>query len=127
MARILIIDDDGIAREILRDILKHAGHEAVEAADSEEGVRLFREHPADLVITDLFMPQRGGLEVIGELALDYPGVRIIAVTGVSIADRSGILSLARQCGALRTFEKPVHPEALCRAIAEILGEGQNRF
>ena len=122
MARILVIDDDGISRAILRDILERAGHEVVEAADSEEGVRLFRESPADLVITDLFMPQRGGLEVIGELTLDYPGVRIIAVTGVSLEDKSDLFDLVTQCGALRTFEKPVDPEALQEAVDEILSE-----
>ena len=122
MARILVIDDDGISRAILRDILERAGHEVVEAADSGDGVRLFRENPTDLVVTDLFMPRRGGLEVIGELTLDYPGVRIIAVTGVSLEDKSDLFDLVTQCGALRTFEKPVDPEALREAVDEILSE-----
>ena len=122
MACILVIDDDGISRAILRDILERAGHEVVEAADSENGVRLFRENPADLVVTDLFMPRRGGLEVIGELTLDYPGVRIIAVTGVSLEDKSDLFDLVTQCGSLRTFEKPVDPEALQEAVDEILSE-----
>ena len=67
MARILVIDDDSMIRDLLREMLEQDGHDVVEAEDGEEGVRISHQARADLVITDLFLPPRGGLAVIQQL------------------------------------------------------------
>jgi len=85
MARILVIDDDADMRTLLEDTLRSAGHEIVLAADGREGVQQYRTQPADLVITDLYMPIQQGLETIVQLRKEYPAVRIIAMCGKSTA------------------------------------------
>src|SRR5260370_18462125 len=83
MARILVIDDDADMRTLLEHTLQSAGHEVVLAADGREGVQQYRTQPADLVITDLYMPIQQGLETIIQLRKEYPTVCIIALCGES--------------------------------------------
>jgi CheY-like chemotaxis protein len=75
MARILVIDDDSVIREMILDILARTDHDVAEASDSTKGVDFFRQNPVDLVITDLFLPPLGGLEVIKQLRKDFPRSR----------------------------------------------------
>ena len=81
MPRLLLIDDDDLVRAVLATALTRAGHAVVQAGDGRQGVRLFAAEPADLVITDLVMPDREGLEVITELRRGWPEVPIIAMSG----------------------------------------------
>ena len=81
MPRILIIDDERQIRELLRDILEDAGYDVAEAADGQEAIKIQRGEPADLIITDLIMPEKEGIETIRELKQSYPDVRIIAMSG----------------------------------------------
>lgn len=76
--RILIVDDDASIRGALQILLRKAGYEVIPARDGSEAMRLWREQETDLVITDLHMPGKNGLEVIMELLAHSPGVRIIA-------------------------------------------------
>ena len=116
MARILVIDDEEMVRGMFRLALELGGHEVVEAADGEEGVRLYREAPTDLVITDIKMPRTGGLEVIQDLRDDFPDVKIIAITGYEPEN----LNVARQLGALHTFEKPLNMGEFMQIVKEVL-------
>ncbi len=122
VARILVIDDEYEVRVALRKILARAGHEVVEAANSEEGVRLFLQEPTDLVITDLFVPVKGGLEIIRELKANYPEVKIIVISGSAADFLRDTTSLAKQYGALRALEKPFSPEEIIEAVQELLEE-----
>ena len=79
MPRILVIDDEEIVRDMLRNLLQHAGYEVTEAPDGDEGVRLYQAERPDLLITDVFMPGRNGLEVIKELREEDPDAKIIAI------------------------------------------------
>src|SRR3990170_186442 len=79
--RILIIDDDASIRRTLQLMLSKAGYEVMQASDGSEGMRLWRDRGGDLVITDLHMPQKDGIETIVELLSHSPGVRIIAMSG----------------------------------------------
>ena len=81
MASILIIDDEPLIRSICQEILEQAGYDVLLACNGREGLQLFRRTPANLVITDVFMPERDGLEVIMTLHRESPTVPIIAFTG----------------------------------------------
>jgi len=118
MARILVIDDDEPTRDSVRAMLEPAGYQVIEAADGEDGIELYRQTQVDLVILDILMPGKEGIETIRELKRDYPEVRIIAISG------SGIhyLTAAEEFGALRTFIKPLRRQELLEAVKEILGE-----
>jgi YesN/AraC family two-component response regulator len=84
MARILLIDDDDSVRRVLRLMLGQFGHFVIEARNGTEGVELFMEANADLVITDIVMPEKEGLEVLKEIRKLSPAVKIIAIPGVGV-------------------------------------------
>jgi DNA-binding response OmpR family regulator len=120
MARILIIDDDEQIRSTLQQVLELEGHEVVDAPDGKVGLQLFREEGADLVITDIIMPVKEGLETIMELRNDYPGVKIIAISGGGAIDPHVYLHYAKEAGAMRTLPKPFEREELLQAVGELL-------
>ena len=123
MARILVLDDDQVMRQLIRGILeRQTEHDVVDAWNSEDGLSAFREEPFDLVITDIFMPEKGGIEVIRELRADYPDVKIIAISGVGVRDEIDIVALTTNTGADKAFEKPFEPEAFVNAVEELLKE-----
>ena len=122
MARILVIDDDGQVRGAIRRILERAGHTVLDAADGEAGIRVYRERPADLIITDIFMPERDGIETIQQLRREFPGVKIIAISG---GDRTRSMDLGKDAellGASRSLRKPFELTELLKAVSELLGE-----
>src|SRR5436190_9714568 len=110
MARILIIDDDPDMRSLLEQTLKASGHELEMAADGKEGLMLYDTKPADIVITDLYMPTKGGLETIIELRRRSPQVPIIALSGTGAAEK--MLSIAQKFGAFAIIHKPFSAEEL---------------
>jgi DNA-binding response OmpR family regulator len=125
MARILIIDDEPSVRELLCSMLMEEGHEVVEAADGKAGMRVFQESPADLVITDLIMPEKEGIETIMELRRDFPDVKIIAMSGGGIIQARDYLGMAQGMGAHRVFEKPFGIAEMLQAVRDLLGENDN--
>ena len=120
MARILIIDDDDIIRRMLSLMLTKAGYDVVDAANGKEGLKQFRENDIDLVLTDLIMPEKEGIEMIMELKTDFPDVKIIAMSGGAQMGPDGYLQLADALGAQRTLKKPIARDDLLGAIKEIL-------
>jgi CheY-like chemotaxis protein len=123
MARILVMDDDELLRGALRVVLEGVGYEVLEGADGEAGLRLQRERPADLVLVDIFMPERDGLEVIKALRVESPRAKIIAMSGGGKTGQIEVLRAAAAFGAARTLLKPFPPQQLITAIREVLGEG----
>jgi len=121
MARILVIDDEQAVRLFLREILETDGHEVVDAPDGKAGLRLFSEEPADLTIIDIFMPEKEGLETIRELRREYPGVKIIAISGGGGIGNFDFLHMAKRFGALRTIAKPFEKKEMLDAVQEALG------
>ena len=119
MARILLIEDDPGVRTTVERLLSSAGHKVILAADGREGVRLFRANPADLVITDLVMPNQDGIETIAALKREFPNVPIIAISGMTA--KQGTLSAARHLGAVAVLEKPFTNEDLVKVVREALG------
>lgn len=122
MARILIIDDNDQVRLSLRMALEDADYSVEEAADGVAGLRLFHQKPVDLIITDLIMPEKEGLETILDLKKDSPETKIIAISGDCNADPDSYLFTAKAMGASRTFKKPINLAELLDAIEELLGE-----
>ncbi len=118
MARILVIDNEDIVLELLGDILSMGGHETVVASDGEAGIALYDAERIDLVITDIIMPDKDGLDVIKELRKDHPQVKIIA----SAASGDELLSLAMDAGANRSLEKPFALNKVLELVEELLGE-----
>lgn len=116
------MDDDQVLRAALRIVLEGAGYEVMEARDGEAGLRLHREHAADLVLVDIFMPERDGLEVIKALRVESPQVQIIAVSGGGRTGQIEVLTVAAAFGAARTLVKPFEPRELLKAIRALLGE-----
>ena len=120
MARILIIDDEVQILKMLREMLEGEGYEVMDAPNGKEGIRLYRENPTDLIITDLIMPEKEGIETIVELRRDFPDVKIIAISGGGLLDPEQYLSMAKRFGAQYTFAKPVEREELLKAVRELL-------
>ena len=119
MARILVIDDDPDTRAMLEQILKSAGYEVTLAADGREGVVRQCANPADLVITDLYMPILDGFETIRELRRCFPEVAIIAMSGRT--DTGTMLSIAQNLSAVGVLQKPFLPDELIAAVTKALG------
>jgi CheY-like chemotaxis protein len=118
MSKILIIDDDPDIRAVLGWSLKSAGYEVALAADGREGLNAYRAQPADLVITDLYMPNQDGLETIHELDQRYPRPAIIAMSGRAIAGT--MLSIARKLGAIQILQKPFSIDDVLQAVTKAL-------
>jgi CheY-like chemotaxis protein len=122
MARILIVDDEPQMRRLLREALERAGYSVDEACDGLLALVRFAEHQPDLVITDLIMPQREGLETIQTLRRKCPKVPIIAISGGGRESSSGYLTIAATFGANRVFAKPFRVEELLSAVAELTAQ-----
>lgn len=120
MAKILVIDDDDTIRTLLCRMLERSGHQVLAAADGAQATDLFRQNPLDLIITDLFMPDREGLEIIQELRKNHPQVKIIAISGGGSIGGTSFLDIARLIGASRTLEKPFGSQALLSTVDEVL-------
>lgn len=120
MARILIIDDESQIRSMLRLMLERAGYEIAEAPDGIEGIRQYRENPADLIITDLIMPNKDGIGMIIDLKKEFPKVKIIAMSGGGVNRPEGYLDGAKKLGATRTLTKPIDREEMLKAVKETL-------
>lgn len=112
MSRILIIDDDGIARDALEVFLTRAGHEVVTAADGDGGLKAFREGPPDLVILDLVLPGLSGAELLSEMRKAVPALPIIVLTGYA---EPGAAEQYRGAGAASFLSKG---DGLSQVLAE---------
>lgn len=118
MARILVIDDEDIIREMLKDILEPEGHQIVEAENGLQGVEKYDPEDIDMVITDIMMPEKDGFATIEELRQKKSDVKIIAFTGFGLHN----LPVAFDLGAARVYEKPIKPNDLKQAVAGLLAE-----
>ncbi|MBU8870187.1 MAG: response regulator [Gemmatimonadales bacterium] len=119
-ARILLIEDDKVTRDVLKIILENAGHKVTEAANGVEGCHYYRQEATDIVITDIVMPEKEGLETIRELRRDFPHVKIIAISGGCRGTAEKYLHLAESLGADIKLKKPILSAELLDATSRLL-------
>lgn len=120
MGSILIIEDDNEIRNMLKIMVQRAGFSVQTARNGLEGVKTFRRAPSDVVITDIVMPEKEGLETILELREDYPEVKIIAISGGGRHDAKNYLQSAKDFGADYIFHKPFSQKEIITAIKDLL-------
>jgi CheY-like chemotaxis protein len=121
MARILVIDDEAPVRDVLVKFLKLWGHEVRAASDGRKGLVEGEQFLPDLLITDIVMPEKDGLETIMEFRNRLPNVRIIAMSGGGRVNAVDYLKISGKIGATATLAKPFSRDELEAAIAKALG------
>ena len=123
MARILVIDDDASIREDVAKRLERAGHQVATAQDGKEALRLFEAEPADLVITDIYMPEMDGYEVIRTFRKLHPGIPVVAMSAGGQFAKEVLLETAGYLGAIESIPKPFDLDDLLSAVERALGGG----
>jgi len=116
MATILVIDDEPRMLRVIGEILRGAGHTVVDAGSGDAGVREIGRQKIDLVITDIIMPDKEGIETIGEIKQDHPEMPIVAISGGSLKGAGSYLETAAALGASATLAKPFHGFELLEVV-----------
>ena len=120
MANILLVDDNPGLLELQAEFLRSAGHNVVTASDGMVALNKFREGNFDVVVTDLVMPEKEGIEVILELQKSQATTKIIAVSGGGRGNAQNYLTMAKQLGAFATLAKPFTGAELLRTVEQAL-------
>jgi CheY-like chemotaxis protein len=123
-AAILIVDDDDDARELCRRSLSQAGYTALTARNGIEALNCLRKHPADLVVTDMLMPEMDGVELMRTLRAEQPALPVIVISGADEWEK--YLGIAANLGAKATLRKPIQTAQLAEAVAEALDIARHR-
>jgi len=122
--RVLVVDDNSDMRSFLKLVLERAGFEAQVAADGQRALDLQRERPADVLITDIFMPESDGIELIARFKSGFPQVKIIAMSGGGHVSKKDYLPVAKEIGADGVLQKPFAAETLVRMLRELVATGR---
>ena len=117
--RILVVDDDDLVRDLFRTILSGAGYEVATARNGAEALTALDSRPADLVLTDILMPEKEGVETILEIRQKHPGVGIIAISGGGPIKNLLPLEIAGKAGADLILSKPIERENLLAAVRRV--------
>ncbi len=121
MANVLIVDDEEQVRDLLRSFLLRKGHDVRDASDGGAALKLHRQSPADLIILDLIMPNKEGLQTIVDLRKEFPDTKIIAISGGGgSGDPNSYLSMAVNLGASLAIAKPFGLEELGESLKATL-------
>lgn len=120
MKRVLVIDDDRLIRMMLRQVLENEGYEVIEASDGREGLHTLRKTNADLILTDIIMPEMEGIETIREIKELLPEIKIIAMSGGGRIGPVPYLEMARDLGADHSLKKPIDQSELIHVARKLL-------
>ena len=120
MASILLVEDDEQLRSMLRIVLDRAGHEVQEAGNGKEALEIYNRRPTDLIVTDIVMPDKEGLETILEFRRIYPDVKIIAMSGGGRTGAHNYLQLAKKLGADYILTKPFSNQEILDGIHTVV-------
>jgi len=123
MKTVLLIEDDFQTREMLKKMLAKDGYRVLTAPDGREGVATFNRSGADLVITDIVMPEQEGIETIIQLKRNVPELKIIAISGGGRINPDGYLAMAKKLGAEQVLRKPIQRADLLAAVRKLLPQG----
>lgn len=122
MATILIVDDDPTVRLIAGELLRSEDHAIVEAEDGDEALKIVASMAVDLVVLDMLMPNKDGLETIVELRRRNPGIRILAISSGGRMEPGHLLRTAMLFGADECLQKPLRLEAFSQAVERLLAQ-----
>lgn len=120
---VLIVDDEPNIRQELADTLRWQGYDILEASDGNEALRTLNEQNVDLLVVDMFMPYRDGLDTIVEVRKTYPQMKAIAMSGGGRTRHVDFLKYARELGAAAAIRKPFSLEIFRDLVARTLAEG----
>ncbi len=126
MFKVMVIDDDTIVNFMLVKILQAAGYDAKGIDNGKNGLQLFAVVPFDLIVTDIVMPEKEGLEFIQTVRMENKSIPIIAISGGGKIGPENYLTMARYFGANFTFEKPVDTKLFLSAVKKCLENASNR-
>jgi len=126
MAKILVLDDELSILLMIKKMLEKAGHEVSLALNGREGMELFEKNRPDLLITDIIMPEKEGLETIFELRRKHPELKIIAISGGGMISPDGYLPGAKLLGADMTFQKPLDQKEFLQAVSQLLKKTEEK-
>jgi CheY-like chemotaxis protein len=126
MMRVLVIEDNEDFRKLALMWFQSYGIEVEGAANGAQGLALQRARPADVIVTDIFMPEMEGIETIHDLRREFPEAKIIAMSGRDPVMKLDVFEVARQVGAAKTFNKPFKFEDLIAAVRELTGATEQR-
>ena len=122
MARILVVDDEAMLRGVVRKMLERNGHEVFDAADGALGIEAYRRLLTDIVLTDIVMPNKDGIQLIIELKKEFPNVRLIAMSGGARTSERDFLEVAKQYGVRQVLQKPFSRAELETAVVSVQAE-----
>lgn len=125
MAHILVLEDNDMVRKTLCNILTRAGHVVRDFETGLEGIRFLRKNEIDLLITDIFMPDKDGLEVLKELQEQRAHFKIIAITGGGRNGNMNFLPVAKRLGAHATLNKPFLRNELSNTVDRVLNMSES--
>lgn len=121
MARILVIDDDSEMRLMLREMFARQGYDIDTASDGDTGLKLYRENPFDLVITDIIMPNKEGFEMVFELQRDFPDAKVIVISGGGRGKAQDYLESIKKISVVKcTFTKPFGQDEILKVVKKLL-------
>ena len=116
---VLIMDDEPGIRLLLARAFKAAGATVHEAPDGKIGTQILERTKVDVVITDIIMPEKEGVEMICDIRLAWPRIKVVAITGGGRIDPAVFLNLAEQLGADMTMKKPLNIKALVEQVSAL--------
>lgn len=123
MGKVLVVDDEPYILLMIKKMLEQSGHEVDLASNGKEGLEMLNNKPFDILITDIVMPEKEGLETIREVRHKYPELKIIAISGGGRLDSNEYLEPARLFGAKRIIKKPFQKAEIINAVNELLQKG----
>lgn len=116
MHKILVIDDDLSVRQLVVQMLVSKGYQVVSAEDGRRGLALFRNEKPDLIVTDIIMPEKGGIATIRNIRSECPDAKIIAMSGDGRIGNANLLDIARWLGASDVIAKPFDPDQFITVV-----------
>ncbi len=120
MKKILVVDDDDLIRDLIYEILEPNGYQILLADNGNKALEILDREEVDLIITDIIMPDKEGIETIIDIKKKLPQAKIIAMSGGGQLDANSYLSIAKKLGVKATITKPFDPAKLIRTIEEVL-------
>ena len=121
MAKVLVIDDDPNIGQVITQLLSDQSHEVILSYSGDDALELLKSEEFDVMIVDIFLPGKSGLEVIQAVSANYPDTKIVAMTAFGAQDDIDLKGFAERYGAITTLEKPFDNEILLKSVSKALG------